>query len=131
MTSPVDVVRDICLTFPNVEERLSHDRPAWFIRGKGQIAAFHPTHHDNVRPHLWCAAPVGAQAALVADRPEVYFRPPYVGHRGWLGVYLDAGVGREELEGLLIEAFRSVAPPRLLAQFDAEVRATQPGQGAS
>ena len=131
MSSPEDVVREICLSFPDVEERLSHGHPAWFVRGRRQFAAFHPAHHDNVRPHVWCAAPAGAQAGLVADRPDVYFRPPYVGHRGWLGVYLDAGLGREELEGLLVEAYRSVAPPRLLAQFDTDGRAARRGRGAS
>lgn len=118
MVSPQEVVRSICLLFPDVEERPSHGHPAWFIRGNRQFATFHSAHHDVSRPHLWCAAPPGAQEALVARDPATYFRPPYVGHRGWVGVYLDTGADSSEIEGLLIEAFRSVAPAKVLAQFD-------------
>lgn len=131
MSSPEALVREICLSFLDVEERPSHGHPAWFIRGKRQFATYHRKHHEVTRPHIWCAAPAGAQAALVAQRPDVYFRPPYVGHRGWLGVYLDAGAGRNELEGLLIEAYRSIAPPRLRERFDDEGRGQQRGRGAS
>ncbi len=118
MTAAETLVRSICQSFPEVEERLSHGHPAWFVQGKKQFATFHRSHHDVERPHAWCAAPPGAQEALIAADPERYFRPPYVGHRGWLGVYLDGEIDRRELEGLLIEAYREVCPPRLLAQFD-------------
>ncbi len=118
MVSPEDLVRSVCLSFPAVEERPSHGHPAWFVRGKRQFATYHAAHHDVSRPHLWCAAPPGAQEALVARDPGTYFRPPYVGHRGWLGMYLDTGAEAAEIEGLLVEAFRSVAPPTLLARFD-------------
>lgn len=111
-------VRRICLAFPEVEERPSHGHPAWFVRGKRQFATFHTAHHDLLRPHLWCAAPPGAQRALVAAHPDRYFRPPYVGQRGWLGMYLDGVVDARELEGVLTEAYREACPPGLLAQFD-------------
>ncbi len=115
-------VRSVCLSYIATEERLSHGHPAWFIAGKRQFASCHASgHHDLRRPHLWCAAPEGAQAALVGQRPDVYFRPPYVGHRGWLGVYLDSVVTLTEVEGLLIEAYRAVAPARMLAAFDREL----------
>lgn len=122
MEGALDVVRRICLSLPAVEQRQSHGRPAWFVRRGRQFAAFHPTHHDVARPHLWSAAPPGAQEALVAERPEAFFRPPYVEHRGWLGVFLDAGLSERELEGLLIEAHRQACPPRLRAALDAAAR---------
>lgn len=114
------VVRRICLSFPEVEERVSHGHPAWFIRGKKQFASFHGQHHDISRPHIWCAAPPGAQEALVGSDPELYFRPPYVGHRGWLGVFLDGVVDRDVLEGLLTEGFLTVCPPSVRARFEAD-----------
>lgn len=123
MTDPLGVVRRICLSLPEVEERPSHGHPAWFVEGGRQFATFHAAHHDNRRPHLWCAAPPGAQEALVSARPEAYFRPPYVGHRGWLGVYLDAGLSERELEGLLIEAYRTACPARLRAALEARAGA--------
>lgn len=58
----------------------------------------------------------------MAERPEAFFRPPYVGHRGWLGVFLDAGLSERELEGLLIEAHRQACPARLRAALDATAR---------
>ena len=75
-------------------------------------------HHDHDFPHLWCAAAPGAQQALVAASPERIFRPPYVGHRGWLGVRLDGVVDWEEVGELCEDAYRAVAPRRLIASLD-------------
>lgn len=76
-------------------------------------------HHHDDRLGLWCAAPQGAQEALVQAAPSRFFRPPYVGHRGWLGVYLDVDdVDWDELATILERAYRQVAPKRLLAQVD-------------
>lgn len=118
MTEAETLVRGICLSFPEVEERLSHGHPAWFVRGRTQFATFHAAHHGVFRQHIWFAAPPGAQKALVEAFPERYFRPPYVGHRGWLGMYVDGEIGVDELRGLLTEAYLAVCPPRLLARFD-------------
>jgi hypothetical protein len=76
-------------------------------------------HHHDDRLALWCAAPSGAQQALVGAAPARFFRPPYVGHRGWLGVYLDIeDVDWDELASILESAYRQVAPKRLLDQLD-------------
>ena len=112
------LVRRICLSFPDTEERVSHGHPAWFIRGKKQFASFHTAHHDVTRMHIWCAAPPGAQEALVAGEPTLYFRPPYVGHRGWLGMYLDGPFEPTVLEGVLTEAYLAVCPPTLRSRFE-------------
>ena len=100
-------------------ERLSHGEPAWFA-GPKQFATIADHHHDD-RVGLWCAAPHGAQEALVPAAPGRFFRPPYVGHRGWLGVYLDVeDVDWEELATILEDAYRQVAPRRLLAELDSK-----------
>lgn len=119
MSASLAAVRRICLALPSATERPSHGHPSWFVEGKRQFATYHGSHHDVARPHVWCAAPPGAQESLSAERPEQFFRPPYVGHRGWLGVYLDTGLGESELERLLFEAYRTVCPPRLLARQEA------------
>jgi hypothetical protein len=75
-------------------------------------------HHHNDFPHLWCAAPPGAQEALIATEPDRYFRPPYVGGRGWLGVRLDTPLNRDELAELCEEAYRVIAPKRLVTLLD-------------
>jgi hypothetical protein len=109
-------VRALCTGLPGVTERLSHGAPAWFA-GRQFVALWPEGHHDPDFPHLWCAAPPGAQEALVAAGPDRFFRPPYVGHRGWLGVRLDGGVDWDEIAQLCEDAFRCVAPARLLARL--------------
>ena len=112
-------VRAACQRLPEVEERLSHGAPAFFVRGqKAFTYAWLDGHHDVEFPHLWCAAPDGAQEAMVAGEPNRYFKPPYVGRRGWIGVRLDRDISAEELADLCEDAYRTVAPARLLRQLD-------------
>jgi hypothetical protein len=54
------------------------------------------------------------QAILVEADPERFYVPPYVGHRGWIGVRLDRGFDRDEIAGILEDAFAEVAPPKLV-----------------
>ena len=109
-------VRAICAQFPEVTEKPSHGAPAFFVR-KQFVMLWGNGHHDHEFPHLWCAAEPGAQEALVATSKQ-YFRPPYVGHRGWVGVRLDGDVDWDEVAELLEDAYRAVAPARLIAQLD-------------
>lgn len=112
-------IRAIFMALPEVTERPSHGAPTWFIRDKKSIATFWPDgHHQDEFPHLWCAAPPGSQVALVAQDPGRYFRPPYVGHRGWIGIRVDAGLDWAELAEIAEEAFRAVAPKTLIAKLD-------------
>jgi hypothetical protein len=113
-------VRDVCLGLPEVSERLSHGSPAWFVRGKKTFAMFLDDHHGDGRLALWCAAPPGMQEALVAGEPEVYFRPPYVGHRGWIGVRLDRGLDFDAVAGVLEDAYACVAPKTLVERAGRE-----------
>ena len=113
-----DRVREICLALPEATERLSHGTPSFFV-GKQFVMLSVNGHHDNHFPHLWCAAPPGAQAELVESEPQRFFRPPYVGGRGWLGVRLDRDVDWQEVAVICAEAYRGVAPKRLLALLDA------------
>jgi hypothetical protein len=118
-TTDLDRVRAICLALPEVEERLSHGTPTWFVQGKKTFVQFwtegHHSSHDF--PHLWCAAPPGVQEELVAEEPDRFFRPPYVGGRGWIGVRMDVEIDWDELAGLCEEAYRVVAPKKLTQQL--------------
>ncbi|HET7040852.1 MAG TPA: MmcQ/YjbR family DNA-binding protein [Gemmatimonadales bacterium] len=117
-TSPLENLRRLCLALPEVTERLSHGEPTWFVRGKKTFVMFANHHHDD-RLAFWCAAPDGAQEMLAASDPERFFRPPYVGHRGWLGVYLDVPADWDQIADLVVDAYRAVAPKRLAAALDA------------
>jgi hypothetical protein len=111
-------VREICTALPGAEERLSHGSPAFFV-ARQFVMLWPEGHHDLPTPHLWCAAPEGTQQELAVMAPPWFFVPPYVGHRGWLGVLLDGSIGWDELAELCEDAYRTVAPPRWLAVLDA------------
>jgi hypothetical protein len=114
---PLDALRRLCMALPETTERLSHGEPTWFIRGKKTFVAYADHHHDD-KLGFWCPAPPGVQEELVAAEPERFFRPPYVGHRGWLGVRLDVDVDWDEVEQIVIDAYRMVAPKALIAQLE-------------
>ena len=114
---PLDELRRICLALPETTERLSHGEPTWFIQGKKTFVTYADHHHDD-RVAFWCAAPPGAQEALVAIDPARFFVPPYVGYRGWLGVRLDGPLDWEQVNQIVADAYRMVAPKRLLAILD-------------
>jgi hypothetical protein len=119
VTGHEERVRAVCLGLPEVTERLSHGSPAFFVRDKKQfVMLWADGHHDDRFPHLWCAAPPGAQQELIAADPERFFRPPYVGHRGWVGVRLDRDPDWAEIAELCTDAFRTVAPRTLVARLD-------------
>ncbi len=118
ITTPLERLRAICLALPETSERISHGGPSWFVREK-KLFVTHLDHHDD-RIAFWCAAPVGVQDMLVESAPERFFVPPYVGHRGWIGVRLDVPTDWDEIADLAIDAYRMVAPKRLLAEFDAQ-----------
>jgi hypothetical protein len=106
------------MVLPEVTERLSHGEPTWFVRGKKTFVSY-SDHHHNDRLAFVCAAADGAQEALVRLDPRRFFVPPYVGHRGWLGVYLDVpGVDWDQIGDLVVDAYREVAPRKLVAALD-------------
>lgn len=130
MAALLQSLRNICGSFPEVSERPSHGAPTWFVRGKTSFAmAWLDGHHDIDYPHLWIAAAPGVQEVLLSSRPDTFFRPLYVGHRGWLGVRLDTGPDWDELADLLADAYRQVAPKRLAAQVASTDRSTAPDDG--
>ena len=115
----LSLVRQICLALPETSERLSHGAPTFFIRDKKTFAMFQDDHHGDGILGVWCAAPAGIQAELVELEPDRFFRPPYVGHRGWLGVRLDRSPDPDELAAILTDAYRTIAPKTLVARLDA------------
>jgi len=116
---PLPRLRRLCLALPETTERLSHGEPTWFVRDRTTFVMFADHHHDD-RVACWLAARAGAQAALIAEDPARYFRPPYVGGRGWVGVWLDRTVDWDAITDLVVDAYRMVAPKRLVAALDAK-----------
>lgn len=121
-TDPLSRVRAIALALPHVTERASHGSPSFFIRDKTTFVSYVDDHHGDGIVGIWCAAPPGEQQARIDEGPHRFFRPPYVGGRGWLGVRLARVAGDElcddELREIITDAWCTVAPKRLLAEFE-------------
>lgn len=113
-------VREIAMGFPEVSERPSHGTPSFFVREKKVLASVFEDHHGDERIAMWCPAPPGVQAEVVDQEPERFFVPPYVGHRGWIGLILNVDPDWEEVAGILTEAYRLIAPKTLIKLLDAE-----------
>ena len=114
----IERLRRICAALPETTERLSHGEPTWFVQGKKSFMMM-SDHHHNDRVAFVCAAPDGAQEVLVRAEPRRFYRPPYVGHLGWLGVYLDVeGVDWDQIADLVADAYRRVAPAALIERLD-------------
>ena len=108
-------LRAICLAFPSAVESGGVGNPSFNVRDK----IFAMQHGHVERPSLWVKAPPGVQELLVGAEPERFFRPPYVGHAGWVGAWLDVQLDWDELGDMIEESYRMTAPKRLQAQLDA------------
>ena len=102
-------LRAIRETLPETSERPSHGAPSFFHKDKRCFLMLVDDHHGDGRFAIWCAAPEGAQELLALADPEKFFRPPYVGHRGWLGVMLHGSVDWEEIAGIVEDAYATAA----------------------
>jgi hypothetical protein len=97
---------------PSVTEKLSHGAPTFFVeKDKGVFTMFVDNHHQDGRLAVWLPAPPGLQSAIIDDAPTTYFKPPYVGSSGWIGIELDQ-ISDEALEMHIREAWRLAAPKR-------------------
>src|SRR5215208_4656401 len=110
----LEQIRGLCLALPETSERLSHGAPTFFVREKRAFLMVLTDFHGDGRFAIWCAAPDGLQRTLVEADPERFFVPPYVGHRGWLGVRLDRAFDQDELAGIVEDAYAEVAPRKLV-----------------
>ena len=99
----IQQVREIALSLPDAMEKLSHGEPAFFVKKK-LFVTIDDNHHGSGHVAVWCNAPPGAQESLVAADPKHFFRPPYVGTAGWLGIRLDSGLPWPVIADLLKQA---------------------------
>ena len=122
-------VRQVCLALPETSERLSHGEPTFFLHKK-VFAMFANNHHDHGHVAVWLPAPSGFQSALIEAQPEIYFKPPYVGERGWIGIELDR-IGDEDLRFHIQTAWELLAPKRLLSKVSATTTSSKTGRKRS
>ena len=114
--TPLDRLRELCLALPEAVEQETWEIPTFRVRAK--IFAMYVEDEDD-RPGIWCKAPAGSQAILVGADPERFFVPPYVGHKGWVGMRLDRRVKWSEVAVVVGRSWRLTAPKRLLQRSNA------------
>lgn len=107
--SPIDRLRTICLALPEAMEQETWGDPTFRVRGK----IFAMVKHGDGRCAFWCKAPPGSQAILVGADSSRFFVPPYVGHKGWVGMWLEPEPDWAEVAGLVGRSYALVAPKRL------------------
>jgi len=110
-------LHEICMEYPGAEEIFegSVGNPVYKVSGRIYVMP----HQLEGSPSIWMKAPPGVQEALVASDPDRYFRPPYVGHNGWVGAWLTDGIDWPEVEDLIDDAWRMTAKKSLIREYDA------------
>ncbi len=111
--NPDRQLRKICLSFPDAYEEETWEIPTFRIRKK--IFCMRVDHDD--RPAIWYKAPEGVQRILMESDPERFFRPPYLGPKGWVGMHLDKSPDWDEAAFMLRRSFMLVAPKRISAKL--------------
>ncbi len=108
--------RGFCLDHPEVIEKLSHGAPAFFVDKRGQFATLWDNHHNDGNVALILALLPGMQEALIESDPGVFYRPPYVGPKGWVGIRLDKGLAWGEVEDLVATGYEFISAKRKRGQ---------------
>lgn len=116
----IERVRRICLSLPGTWEKTSHGEPTWFV-GKRVFAMFSNNHHGDGHVAVTVPAAIGIQEMLIKKSPKKFYRPPYVGPSGWVGIEVDR-VSDKELEAHIREAWRLIAPAKLSPLLTQEVK---------
>jgi len=122
-------VRRICSALPETSERVSHGEPTFFVHHK-VFVMFANNHHNDGHIAVWLPAPPGLQTALIETSPGIFFKPPYVGVRGWIGIELDR-VTDEDLSFHIQVAWELIAPKRLLSKVGATAGSSKPSRKRS
>ena len=116
MNNPqLERVRKFCLSLPETSEKLSHGEPTFFVKQK-VFVMFANNHHNDGHLAVWLPVPEGMQMSLINTSPEIYFKPPYVGVRGWVGIELTR-ITEKDLIFHIQTAWELSAPKRLLSRI--------------
>lgn len=121
----IERLRRICLALPETTEKDAWSEPTWRVKGK-MFAQLDDHHHGAPHCSVWLPMPMGVQETLIEADPERFFRPAYVGHKGWVGVVLDGKPDWEMVAELVREAYRLIAPPKLAALAETPAAASAP-----
>ena len=115
MASPLPRLRKLCLSLPEAHEVEAWGEPTFRVKGKMfAMYAADGNHHGSGRASVWVKSDKENQALMLSAQPEKYFKPPYVGPSGWVGVYLDRSPDWDEVFELLRDGWKMIVPKKLL-----------------
>ena len=108
-------VREICLAFPETYEKEAWGGPTFRVNRGKMFVMWVDNHHNDGITGIWCNAPLGAQAMLIEMDPARFFRPPYMGPSGWVGIRLDTPkVDWAEVKSIIMDGYRAAAPKKVI-----------------
>ena len=108
-------LRELCLALPQTVEKEAWGECTFRVVGGTMFAMTDNNHHDSGHVAVWVKAPPMVQEILVNSAPKTFFRPPYMGHKGWVGVRIDGKVDWNQLAGILRDGYLMSAPGKLRA----------------
>jgi len=118
--APLTRLRKICLSLPEAHEVEAWGEPTFRVKNKMfAMYAADGNHHGSGRSSVWCKATRANQSQMIDEDPDRFFSPPYVGPSGWVGIYLDRNPDWKETAAILEDAYRLIAPRKLLEKLDA------------
>jgi predicted DNA-binding protein (MmcQ/YjbR family) len=106
-------LRQICLALPEAFEKEAWGECTFRVAGGSMFAMTDNNHHNSGHLAVWVKAPPMIQETLVGSDPKRFFKPPYMGAKGWVGVRLDYKVDWEELAAILKDGYLMSAPRKL------------------
>jgi hypothetical protein len=118
--SPLPKLRKLCLALPEAHEVEAWGAPTFRVKNKlFAMYAEQGNNHTEGRASVWIKAGKENQVLMIRAQPHKYFKPPYVGPSGWVGVYLDKSPDWGEVAALLRDGWKLTAPKRLVAKREA------------
>lgn len=110
----------LALALPEANETISHGSPGWQIAGKKFFAYFRNNHHgDGIISVCVKTSGPEEQEMLIEAEPDVYYRPAYIAHQGWIGMHLDQpATDWGQVAHRLERSWQLAAPKRLMRMPD-------------
>lgn len=130
MPSPLPRLRKLCLALPEAHEVEAWGAPTFRVKNKlFAMYAVDGNHQGGGRSSVWIKATKDNQLLMLRAHPDRFFKPPYVGPSGWVGVYLDKSPDWDEVGELLRDAWRMTAPKKLMVtpSVKPEAKSSKPG----
>jgi hypothetical protein len=106
-------LREICFGFPEVVEKEAWGECTFRVSGGKMFAMTDNNHHESGHVAVWVMAPPTIQETLIRSMPRRFFKPPYVGAKGWVGVRLDESLDWDLLAAILKDGYLMSAPAKI------------------